>query len=339
MVLFINKLSPLRVKLKLGAHILARLVIGISTLIAISLVFFVLIEWAPGDFATIRSADLVHDIVPPRADLTAQLTAQTGLDAPAHVRYGSWLASMAQGDFGYSFGNQQPVSPLLLKRFVNTLHLAFLTLCLVLPLGIGLAIYCAIHRRSLIDRITCTVATLCYSIPEFLLGYGIVSLLAVSLGWFPSLALAPSDANILTQLYFLALPVLTLTIIASITLFIPCRALIIAESNKEHVQMAHLKGIRPWRITIFHILPGCLGPLFNIIVMTFANLIGGVIITEIVFVYPGLGQLLVDAVLHQDLPVVLACSVVISSCYVLLVMVADLITIISNPKISDATGG
>ena len=302
-------------------------------MIGVSLLFFFLIEWAPGDFATIRAAALVHDIEPIDGALVERLTISTGLDLPAVDRYLTWLARMGQGDFGNSFGNQKPIAPLLFDRVANTLLLALLTLGLAVPLAIGFAVYCALHRGRWFDRGISGVANIIYSLPEFLIGYALVTIFAIHLGWFPSLSLAPMDASIWTTLHSLGLPVFALVLIMGVSIFLPCRNLVVSVQTLEHVQMARLKGLRKWRILVFHILPVCIGPLINIVLIGFANLIGGVIITEIVFVYPGLGQLMVEGVLRQDAPLVLACGVVISFFYISMVMAADLVTLITNPRL------
>ncbi|NKB75829.1 MAG: ABC transporter permease subunit [Gammaproteobacteria bacterium] len=315
--------------------IIKRILIGLLTLLGVSLVFFLLIEWSSGDFASIRAHELVHDIEPLSDEFLAQYTQLTGFDRPAHERYFSWLMKMMKGDFGFSPGGGREIAPLLFERFSNTFYLGAVAAFFAVPLAWALGVYCALRRGMWVDRAITSVSTMIYCLPEFLSGYAIVTLLAVKFSLFPSLALAPLYAGSLTQLYHIVLPVLTLVLALAAAIVIPVRAVIISVLARPHLEMAHLKGLRTWRILVFHIMPACIGPVINIVVLAIANLLTGVIIVEIVFVYPGVGQLMVDGVQRQDVALVMGCGVVITTCYVSLIVVADVIGIVSNPKLRE----
>ncbi len=315
--------------------VIRRLLTGLLTLWGVSLVFFLLIEWSPGDFATIRAHQLVHDIEPLSDAFLAQYTQLTGFDRPAYERYFLWLKKMIVGDFGYSPGGGREIAPLLFERFANTFYLGAVAAILGIPLALVLGVYAALKRGTFIDRGITSLAMMIYCVPEFLSGYAIVALLAVKLSLFPSMALAPLYSGPLTQLYHIVLPVLTLVLAFIATILIPVRAAILSILARPHIEMAHLKGLSTWRIVIFHVMPACIGPVTNIAILAVANLLTGVIIVEIVFVYPGVGQLMVDAVLHQDVALVMGIGVIITAAYVLLIVAADVVGIISNPKLRE----
>lgn len=304
-----------------------RLSLGVLTLFVVSVIIFLGVSLLPGDAA---QAMLGQAATP---ETVAALRKQMGLDQPGYIRYFSWLGGILQGDFGTSIANNREISDLLGGRFANTLFLAVMAALISVPIALALGVLAAIYRNTWYDRAVNITTLSSISTPEFFVAYILILIFSVNLGWFPSLANVNPDTPFLTRVYACILPATTLTLVVVAHMMRMTRAAIINLLASPYIEMAALKGIPRGRIIVRHALPNALAPIINVIVLNLAYLVVGVVIVEVVFVYPGLGQLLVDSVQRRDLPVVQACSLIFAATYVLLNLSADILSILTNPRL------
>lgn len=304
-----------------------RLALGILTLWLVSLLIFAITEILPGDVAT---AILGQAATP---ETVAAIRNQLGLNEPAWWRYLQWLTGAIQGDFGISLANQRPVAPQILGRLENTLFLASVAAVIAVPLAISLGLIAAIKQNSLLDRTISLTTLASISVPEFFIAYLLIFFLAVQAGWFPSMARFDSDMGLLDQLGVIVLPALTLVLVVLAHMMRMTRATVLNVMAQPFVEMAELKGVPKWRIVVQHALPNALAPIINVVALNLAYLVVGVIVVEVVFVYPGLGQFMVDAVARRDIPTVQACGLIFAAVYVTLNMLADIGAILANPRL------
>lgn len=304
-----------------------RLLIGLLVLWIVSLIIFGGLEFLPGDLAQ----EILGQAA--TAENLAAFRKELGLDQPMHTRYLGWLGGVLQGDFGVSLANKREISELIGVRFANTLFLAALAAVIAVPISLILGILAALYRNSFYDRMV-NVATLSsISFPEFFIAYILIFIFSVKMGAFPSLANIDPTTPLGERIYACLLPALTLTLVVMAHMMRMTRAAIINLLASPYIEMAKLKGLKKVRVILHHALPNALAPIINVIVLNLAYLIVGVVIVEVVFVYPGLGQLIVDSVQKRDMPVVQACSLIFAATYVLLNLTADVLSIITNPRI------
>jgi len=304
-----------------------RLSLGLLTLFVVSLIIFLGVSLLPGDAA---EAMLGQSATP---ETVAALRARMGLDQPGYIRYFTWLGGILQGDFGVSISNNREISEILFTRFANTLFLAVMAAIISVPIALSLGIFAALHRNGLFDRGINIVTLSSISTPEFFVAYILILFFAVTFGWFPSLANVGPETGFFERIYVCILPATTLTLVVVAHMMRMTRAAIINLLASPYIEMAALKGISRAKIIVKHALPNAWAPIINVIVINLAYLIVGVVVVEVVFVYPGLGQLLVDSVQRRDLPVVQACSLIFAATYVLLNLTADILAILTNPRL------
>lgn len=304
-----------------------RLAIGVFTLAVVSLVIFLAVSFLPGDIAT----QILGQSAEP--ETVQQLRRELGVNQPLHTRYLEWIGGVIQGDLGSSLSTGQPVKEVISARLGNTLLLAGLAAAAAVPLALVLGIVAALWRDSAVDRAINASALTAISFPEFFVGYVLIFVFAVNLGWFPTMAGVETDAGIVDRLHSLALPIVTLMFVVVAHSMRMTRASIIGLLNEPYIEMAELKGLSPTRVFVAHALPNAIAPIANVVALNLAYLIVGVVAVEVVFVYPGLGQLMVDAVQTRDITVVQACSLVFAGTYVLLNLSADVISTLSNPRL------
>jgi peptide/nickel transport system permease protein len=304
-----------------------RLALGLLTLFAISLIITFGVELLPGDLA---QAILGQGATP---ETVRVFRLELGLDKPPYLRYLDWLGGMATGDMGVSLSNKRQISELIGMRLSNTLFLGGFAALIAIPLALTLGILAALYRNSLFDRTINTVTITSISFPEFFIAYVLILFFAINLGWFPGISNISSELSLGDRLYRTLLPAATLTLVCVAHMMRMTRASIINLLASPYIEMARLKGIKPMRIIMRHALPNALAPIVNVIALNLAYLVVGVVIVEVVFVYPGLGQLLVDSVSKRDVPVVQACSMIFASVYILLNLFADIVSIITNPRL------
>lgn len=304
-----------------------RLFLGLITLLFVSLLIFSATELLPGDFA---NAILGQSATP---EAVAAIKKDLGLDLPMHERYLNWLKDVLQGDFGRSLADSdREVADLLSSRLTNTFFLAFYASLLAIPIALTLGVFTALFRNSWFDKIANTLTLTSISIPEYLVAYVLILWLAQS-GLFPSMARMPPEAELGEKLHRAFLPALTLTLVVVAHMMRMTRAAIINVLASPYIEMARLKGMHPLRVILYHAVPNALSPIINVVALNVAYLIAGVVIVEVVFVYPGLGQLLVDSVANRDLPVVQAVALIFAAVYVLLNLFADILSTLTNPRL------
>lgn len=307
--------------------ILQRIGLGLVTLLVVSAMIFAITEVLPGDVATA--------ILGQQATLEtlAVLRRQLGLEQPAVLRYFQWLAGIVQGDLGISLASNREIAPQLANRLGLTLFLASTVAIIAIPLAIGLGLICAIYRGSLFDRGVSIATLTMISVPEFFIAYMLIFFFAVQLGYFPSLSMIRPGMNFVDMLYTITLPATTLLMIVLAYMMRMTRIAVLNIMTQPYIEMAELKGLQTWRVVVFHALPNALPPIINVIALNLAFLIVGVIVVEVVFVYPGVGQYMVDAVAKRDIPVVQACALIFCVTYVGLNLIADVCALISNPRL------
>lgn len=304
-----------------------RLAFGLMTLLAASMLIFAGTEVLPGDLAT---AILQNSATP---ESLAEMRKELGLDRPAPVRYWEWLSNAAHGDLGHSLASKRDVVEEITPRLKNTLFLATYAAIVAVPLAVLLGLMAAIWQGGIYDRLVNFVTLLTISVPEYLVGYLLVKYLAVRLEWFPSLANVTDDTSTAELFTLTFLPMLTLVLVVVAHMMRMTRASVLAIMASPYIEMAFLKGLPKWRVVVRHAFPNALAPIINVIALNLAYLIVGVVVVEAVFVYPGLGQLMVDAVSKHDLPVVQACGLIFAGAFILLNMIADIMAIASNPRL------
>ncbi len=304
-----------------------RLGLGLITLWAASILIFVGTEILPGDLA---SAILQNSATP---ESLAEMRSELGLDRPAIVRYGEWLGNAARGDLGHSLASKRDVVEELSPRLKNTVFLAAYAAIIAVPLAVALGLMAAIWQGGVYDRLVNFVTLLTISVPEYLVGYILIKYLSVQMGWFPSLANVTPETPTLDRIYLTFLPVMTLVLVVVAHMMRMTRASVLNIMASPYIEMAFLKGLPKWRVVVRHAFPNALAPIINVIALNLAYLIVGVVVVEAVFVYPGLGQLMVDAVSKHDVPVVQACGLVFAAAFILLNMIADILAILSNPRL------
>ena len=314
--------------------IMRRLGIGIVTLWVVSLLMFAGTEILPGDVAEIM---LGQEATP---ESLAALRGKLGLDKPAAIRYLEWLGDMATFDLGLSLaghsgtgGGGATIEVLIGARLENTLLLSSIVAAISVPLSVTLGLLAAMFPTSLYDR-TVTFTTLCLvAVPEFFIATMLVLILAVQLQWLPSIATMTDFESVWHMLRSLSLPIMTLCFVLLAQMARMTRAAVLNVMSSPYIEMAILKGVPRRRIILRHALFNAIGPIVNIIALNLAYLVSGVVIVEVIFAFPGLAKLMVDGVQVRDMPLVQACGMIFCATYVVLILISDIASIVSNPRL------
>ncbi|MCZ0811602.1 MAG: ABC transporter permease [Pseudomonadota bacterium] len=304
-----------------------RLGIAFITLIIVSFAVFFATELLPGDVAQI----LLGQAATPEA--VAGLREAMGLDEPAIQRFIGWLTGLAQGEMGRSYVNNIDVADLLGGRLQNSLRLAGIVTVICVPVALSLGILAAMFRGSWMDRVVSTATISVISVPEFMVATLSVLIFAVWLDWLPALSYGVDVDSLGAMLRAYAMPVITLSFVVSAQMIRMTRAAVIETIETPYVEMALLKGASRTRMVLVHALPNALGPIANAVALSLSYLVGGVIIVETVFNYPGVAKLMVDAVATRDLPLIQSCAMIFCVSYLSLTTLADMIAILSNPRL------
>lgn len=307
--------------------ILKRLLVGCMTLFVVTIIIFGAIEMLPGDIATEVLGQAATE-----ESLNA-FREKYNLNRSLPARYLSWLGGAVTGDFGISLANQRPISELIGQRAANTFFLAGYAAAIAVPIAVVSGMLAALYNGSVFDRMLSSSTLAAISFPEFFIAYILILIFSVALGWFPSLANVDAGTGLGERLYLTFLPAMTLTLIVLAYMMRMTRAAILNLLALPYIEMAHLKGMKRWRVIAVHALPNALAPIINVIALNLAYLIVGVVLVEVVFVYPGLGQILVDAVSNRDVTVVQAACLIFAATYIILNLAADILSIIANPRL------
>jgi len=304
-----------------------RLAGAVLTLFIVSLLVFFVSALLPGDAA---QQALGQFALP---EQVAALRTQMGLDQPALLRYVRWLAGLLHGDLGQSLASQLPITTLIGDRLGSSLMLAAVTTLVSVPLALGLGIVSAMNAGGRLDRALNVFTLGIVAVPEFLVGTLAVLVFAVHLHWTSALSFAHDVAGPLDFLRAYALPVATLCCVIVAQMARMTRAALVEQLQSPYVEMARLKGVGPVRAVLRHALPNAVGPIGNAIALSLSYLMGGVVIVETIFNYPGISQLMVDGVASRDLPLIQACAMLFCVAYLVLMTLADLCAILSNPRL------
>lgn len=302
-----------------------RIGFAIVTLFIVSLFIFLGVELLPGDAAE----EILGKTATP--ETVAAFRRELGLDLPLHTRYIEWVSNILQGDLGISLSNRMEVSHQVGIRLFNTIFLASFAAVISMPLALTLGILSALYRNTVFDRTINLTTLTTISFPDFFVAYILILFFAIKLNIFPSVSMIHPNTEFLDRLYRTLLPAITLTLVTVAHTMRMTRAAIINLLASPYIEMARLKGLSPARIIIKHALPNALAPIITVVVINLAYLVVGVVVVEVVFVYPGLGQLLVESVGKRDIPVVQAAALIFAVTYISLNLLADILSIVSNP--------
>ena len=310
--------------------ILLRTTLGIVSIWVISLLVFAITDILPGDTATAILGQEATE------ESRAALSERLGLDRPAHVRYANWLANMVQGDFGISFATDTPVAQTVGLRVANSLRLAIVAAVLAVPISLGLGLLSAAFPGSLLDKALTVGSLLVVSLPEFVVGLLLVLLLAVYFKLLPAVTTNLDTSSLAGVVRGLALPALTLLAAVQAHMIRMTRAAVLDVMRKPFIEMAELKGASRARVILRHALPNAIGPIVNVVALNLGYLVSGVVVVEVVFSYPGLGQLMVQSVATRDMPIIQITAMIFCTTYVLLTLLADTLALMANPRLRDA---
>ena len=297
------------------------------TLFLVSAVIFTISGLLPGDAA---QEVLGQSATPAQVEA---LREEMGLNQPGPVRYVRWLGAITTGDPGQSMVANKPVADIISERLPNTLTLAALTTLLAVPLAFLIGISSAVGRGGKLDRALNILTLSMVALPEFLVATVAVLIFSVKLLWLPSIAIIPEDPTLGQFLRAYAMPVIVLGVGVIAQLGRMIRAAIISELDRPYVEMARLKGVLPTRLIVRHVLPNAVGPIVNAMALSLSYLFGGAIIVETIFSYPGLASLMVNAVTSRDMPLLQACAMIFCGTYLFLVLIADMVAILANPRL------
>lgn len=311
----------------LAGLVLRRLGYGVLMVLAVSVLIFIGVQLLPGNAAT---AILGQSATP---DAIRELNQQLGLDKPAIGRYLSWLMGILHGDFGISYTSREAISGPLFSRLANTLFLAGCTAVIAVPLALAIGFLSVRYQGGIVDTLLNGVARAAVALPEFFSGYLLILIFAITLAWTPSNSTLSDSMPFSARLTAIALPCATLVLAIVGHMSNMTRAALIAAQSAAYVDTALLKGLTPARILWRHVLPNALGPIINVVAINLAYLMVGVVIVENVFVYPGLGQYMVDSISKRDIPVMQDCALLLAGIYILLNLLADVLALIANPRL------
>ena len=304
-----------------------RLGFMLLTLLAASLIIFFVTEMLPGDVASM----IIGRFATPEA--LAKLRAQLGLDRPLYVQYLDWLRHYATGDWGKSLSTGMPIQPMVMERLRNSAMLGAMAMVMSVPLAIVLGVIAALKRNSWIDHLISVSALALVGLPEFVTGLFLIGVFALGLGILPASSDIDPDAGFLRILPRLILPSLTITFVMLAYVARMTRSSTIEVLKTDYVRTAFLKGLPRGEVLVKHVLRNALLPTVTIVAISIGWLIGGLIVTETVFGYPGIGRLLLFAIQRRDLPLIQAVTMLIVTIYSMSNLIADILYAYLNPRI------
>ncbi|MCY4007964.1 MAG: ABC transporter permease [Rhodobacteraceae bacterium] len=288
---------------------------------------FIIVRLAPGDPVAVMLGP------ESTAEDAAELRAQLGLDRPIIVQYLAFVSNALRGDLGTSIFFKQPVTDVLLGRAEPTVFLSLFSLLIALLIAVPIGIYTAYRRGSLLDQTTISTAMLAASVPSFWTGLMLQRYLATDLGWFPASGYGGPDAMFWERMRHLLLPSIVLGIVNSALILRFTRASMLDILGEDYIRTARSKGMGEGRVILLHALKNAAIPIITVIGLTFALLVSGAVVTERVFNIPGMGNLVVSAVLRRDYPVIQGTLIVVASFYVLINLLTDLAYLLVDKRV------
>ncbi|TIT64870.1 MAG: ABC transporter permease [Mesorhizobium sp.] len=304
-----------------------RIALGVLLLLAISVLIFAGTQILPGDVA---QAILGQSATP---ESLANLREQLGLNDPAYVRYFHWLGGVLTGDLGTAMSSGQDIATSIKGRLWNTLFLAFWAAIVAVPLAIILGLIAVRYRNGWVDKLISGLALASTSFPEFFIGYLLVYFFAVKWQIFPAISTVYDGMPFGERMQAIALPATALTLVVLAHMMRMTRAAILNVMQSAYVETAELKGLSAFSVIRKHAFPNAIAPIINVVMLNLAYLIVGVVVVEVIFVYPGMGQYLVDHVTKRDVPVVQAVGLIFAAVYISLNIIADIAAIVANPRL------
>ena len=305
-----------------------RVALGLLLLFMVSVLIFIGTLILPGDVAQ----SILGQSATPEA--LANLRRDLGLNDPPVQRYFAWLGGVLQGNLGTALTSGRDIASVMWVRLGNTLFLAFWAAAISVPLAIFLGLLAVRYRDRWPDKLISGVTLASISVPEFLIAYVLMFFIGVKLRWLNPTAIGfRPDADVFTKLEAIALPVAVLTLVVLAHMMRMTRAAILNVMQSAYIETAELKGLTLFSVIWRHAFPNSIAPVVNVVMLNLAYLVVGVVVIEVVFVYPGMGQYLVDHVSKRDVPVVQACGLVFAAVYIGLNLIADIVSIVSNPRL------
>ncbi|MER9302787.1 ABC transporter permease [Mesorhizobium sp. M0293] len=304
-----------------------RVALGILLLLAVSVLIFAGTQILPGDVA---QAILGQSATP---ESLANLREQLGLNQPAYIRYFHWLGGVLTGDLGTAMSSGQDIATSIKGRLWNTLFLAFWAAIVAVPLAIILGLIAVRYRNGWVDKLISGLALASTSFPEFFIGYVLVYFFAVKWQIFPGISTVYDGMPFGERMQAIALPATALTLVVLAHMMRMTRAAILNVMQSAYVETAELKGLSAFNVIRKHAFPNAIAPIINVVMLNLAYLIVGVVVVEVIFVYPGMGQYLVDHVTKRDVPVVQAVGLIFAAVYISLNIIADIAAIVANPRL------
>lgn len=304
-----------------------RIALSLLLLLVVSALIFIGTQILPGDVAQ----TILGQTATPEA--LANLREQLGLTTPPIQRYFNWLFGFVQGDLGTSLTNGRDVAEAIGQRFANTLFLAACAAAIAVPLSIFLGLISVLYREKWPDRLISSCSLAAISLPEFLIGYILMFFIGVKLGWASPVTMVNETMGFWEKVRILTLPITVLTLVVLAHMMRMTRAAILNVMQSAYIETAELKGLPMFAVIWRHAFPNSVAPVVNVVMLNLAYLVVGVVVVEVVFVYPGMGQFLVDHVAKRDVPVVQACGLIFAAVYIFLNLVADIVSILANPRL------
>lgn len=316
----------------MGKYLLKRVLIAIPTLVAISMVIYLVLALAPGDpLGEMANSPSIT------AEVRENLRRVLGLDQPIHIRYFKWASAFITGNMGYSYVSPVPVRELIFQRLPTTLWIVGLAYLFSVLVAFPLGILSAIKRYTWLDQLATTFAFAGFSIPPFFTGLILIIIFSVWLGWLPFIydsTLIVSDfGSLIAQLRQSIMPIAVLTLFQTAVLMRYIRAAVIEQLNLDYVRTAYAKGLSSWQVIIRHVLRNALIPVVTLIALDIPAVFTGALVTEQVFRVPGIGSLLIDSINRSDTPVVMSITFIYAILIVVFNLIADLLYGVLDPRI------
>ncbi len=290
-------------------------------------VVFIIVRVTPGDPAAVM---LGSDATP--QDI-ADLRARMGLDAPILVQYAQFVLGIFQGDLGQSIFLNQPVTQALAARAEPTFFLTLFSILIAVLIALPVGVLSAVKRGTFFDQSVVTLTMIAASVPSFWLGLMLIQTLAVGMGWFPASGYGGPDTGFIDRLHHLILPALALGVVNSALITRFTRAAMLDVLGDDYVRTARAKGASERRVILKHAFKNALVPIITVIGLSIAMLVAGAVVTETVFGLPGIGNLVVSAVLRRDYPVIQGTLLVVAAIYVLINFIVDMLYILVDPRV------
>ncbi|MEZ5854393.1 MAG: ABC transporter permease [Hyphomicrobiaceae bacterium] len=311
----------------MAGYLLKRIAAAIPVMLIVAVLIFLMLRLNPADPAAIIAGDFAND------QQIAEIRQKLGLDQPIVTQFVRWIGNMAKGDFGESFFYKKKVAALIVERFEPTVALSLLTIVLTVLIAVPLGTLAAYTQGSWIDRTVMGFSVLGFSVPVFVVGYVLIYVFAVRLDWLPVQGYQYISQGIGGWLQRLILPALTLSIVFIALIARMTRTSVLEVLHEDYIRTARAKGQSELKVLVRHALANAAVPILTVIGLTFATLIGGVVVTESVYTLPGLGLLTVDAVLARDYPTIQAVILLFSLAYVMVNLAVDVAYTLFDPRI------